>query len=318
MMISVETMRDKRSVDELSVEELERILAVRKREERQKRLERLKRTGRIIQPDETFISSAPPPNPMKAPPPPIDRDSTLSAKTVNVPQSAVQVKQVSPRFEDEEHIPSTSYQPDNKRRNKIWKLFVNRTLLLTEIVAVFGLIILGWNMVQAIGKLEDETAEAQLLAEEQRRAVLPTIAPTPQLAIDNFVLPSGHTPPTSPDGGQFNFEEVPVAYRALAQDQILNPVISRPPPTNETALRLIIPKLDVDQTIVQGVDWDALKLGIGQLQNGVNPLDETGNVVLAGHNDIYGEVFRHLDELEIGDIFQVQTQGTDCHIYHHQ
>src|SRR5258706_11640819 len=42
------TMRDKRSVDELSIEELEKILAIRKREEREKRLDRMKRSGRVV------------------------------------------------------------------------------------------------------------------------------------------------------------------------------------------------------------------------------------------------------------------------------
>src|SRR5262245_12106228 len=41
-------MRDKRPVDELSIEELERILAIRKREERQRQLQRMQRSGRVI------------------------------------------------------------------------------------------------------------------------------------------------------------------------------------------------------------------------------------------------------------------------------
>jgi sortase A len=32
-------------------------------------------------------------------------------------------------------------------------------------------------------------------------------------------------------------------------------------------------------------------------------------VVLAAHNDIYGEIFRHLDQLEPGDQFQIQTRS---------
>ncbi|MBZ0277470.1 MAG: hypothetical protein K8I60_15095, partial [Anaerolineae bacterium] len=54
-------MRDKRPVDELSVEELERILAIRKREERQNKLQRMKRAGRVIEPE------TPPPLPASLP-----------------------------------------------------------------------------------------------------------------------------------------------------------------------------------------------------------------------------------------------------------
>ena len=42
-------MRDKRPVDELSVEELERVLAIKRREERQQRMQRMQRTGRVIE-----------------------------------------------------------------------------------------------------------------------------------------------------------------------------------------------------------------------------------------------------------------------------
>ncbi|HRL11359.1 MAG TPA: hypothetical protein PKX07_05740, partial [Aggregatilineales bacterium] len=42
-------MRDRRPVDELSIEELERILAIRKREERQKRVNQLRSRGRVLE-----------------------------------------------------------------------------------------------------------------------------------------------------------------------------------------------------------------------------------------------------------------------------
>jgi hypothetical protein len=41
-------MRDKRPVDELSIEELERVLAIRRREDRQKQLQRMQRNGRVM------------------------------------------------------------------------------------------------------------------------------------------------------------------------------------------------------------------------------------------------------------------------------
>src|SRR5918994_4609581 len=40
--------------------------------------------------------------------------------------------------------------------------------------------------------------------------------------------------------------------------------------------------------------------GVGRLTFGADA-GETGNVVLAGHNDILGEVFRRLPELQVGD-----------------
>jgi sortase A len=210
----------------------------------------------------------------------------------------------APRFVD---APDATIRPDPER-DRFWKSFVNQALLLVEIAAVVGLIYLAVTLVQSIGSLERETAEAQRMAEEQRVAVLPTIAPTPVLKIDNVVLPGGHTPPNSPHGAQPNLNEIPPNLQPMVQSQLFQPVINRPVQTDDTALRLIVPKLNLDQTIVQGTDWEALRQGVGQLLNGVNPGDEDGNLVLNAHNDIYGELFRHLDQLEPGDRFQVQTR----------
>jgi len=39
---------------------------------------------------------------------------------------------------------------------------------------------------------------------------------------------------------------------------------------------------------------------VGQHIGSANP-GEQGNLVLTGHNDIYGEVFRYIEDLEVGD-----------------
>ncbi len=51
---------------------------------------------------------------------------------------------------------------------------------------------------------------------------------------------------------------------------------------------------------MEGDNWEQLKLGVGHHLNTANP-GERGNMVLSAHNDIYGETFRHLDKLELGD-----------------
>lgn len=289
-------MRDKRTIDDLSIDDLERVLSIKRREERQTRMERMKRTGRVVSSGENGVKQHPPQAtivPSAAPPTVVVSD-----------QPQLSSGHDAPRFEDTPNVASQAHP----ERDRFWKSFVNQSLLLLEVLAVLGLLYLGYNLVQSIGSLERETAEAQRMADENRVAALPTIAPTPQLRIDNVVLPSGHTPPTSPHGAQPNLNEIPENLQPLVQNQLFQPVINRTPQTDTTALRLIVPKLNIDQTIVQGTDWEALKQGIGQLQNGASPGDDGGNLVLSAHNDIYGELFRHLDQLETGDVFQVQTQ----------
>jgi sortase A len=53
-----------------------------------------------------------------------------------------------------------------------------------------------------------------------------------------------------------------------------------------------------------------LKKGVGQHIGSANP-GENGNVVLAGHDDVFGEVFRDLDKLQPGDqviLYTMQQQ----------
>jgi sortase A len=68
----------------------------------------------------------------------------------------------------------------------------------------------------------------------------------------------------------------------------------------------------VDAPVVQGDGWEQLKKGVAQHIGTPNP-GENGNIVLSGHNDIYGEVFRDLDLLNPGDkiiLFTNQRQYT--------
>lgn len=308
-------MRDKRPVDELSIEELERILAIRKREERQKRLQRMQQSGRVI---DTPVEPAPVPDvyepePVEEAPDPVAL--ALAALTQpDIPQAQLKPPPApavtQPRdvnggsyFEDGDGEPAA---PAPKRDARKQKRLIDRILLMVEVAAVLAIVVIGANLFSAIQTLERETASAQALADEQRRAVIPTIAPTPQVRAEHVVLPGGH----KIVGGvpQFNYDEVPAHLVPLVQSQWVQPVINRPPRTSETALSIVIPKINVNGTIVQGVDEEALKQGVGQLPNGVQPGDDFGNVVFAAHNDIYGQLFRRLDELEPGDQLTVQTE----------
>ncbi len=288
-------MRDKRPVDELSIQELERILASRKREDRQKTMLRLQRAGRLVETSAIAGSSedfAP-------------GNDTLPDH-ITRPTASAQAELLFPPSSFENDL-SALPEVGTSSNNANWQRFVNSLLVLIEVGVVGALVFLGLNLFQAVGKLEAETASAAGLADRQRRAGIPTIAPTPQVMLDEIVLPSGHVFAAS-GAPQFNYSEIPAGLLPLVQDQLIAPPLRRPPPTDETALQLNIPKLNLDQTIAQGVDWEALRLGIGQLPNGSNPASTDGNVVLAAHNDIYGEYFRYLDKLAPGDQLQIQTR----------
>ncbi|MAS35422.1 MAG: hypothetical protein CL610_15535 [Anaerolineaceae bacterium] len=281
-------MPDQRSIDALSVKEIERVLAIKRREARLGQLYGVKQNKLPIDTDALSPS-----------------DSVPHVRTLDI--ASEKVVNRSPNTPDcliEDQDRSTDVLPTKTR----WVVVANRILLPVEIITVMTVVILSVLLTISTSRVENQTAAVQATADAWRGAALPTIAPTPQMRIGQIVLPGGHTPPDSRNRSQFNFAEIPDNLLPLVQDQIFTPPIQPPPVTDETALRLVVPKLNVDSTIVQGIDWESLKLGVGQVPNGISPADPVGNVVLAAHNDIYGELFRYLDQLEAGDQFQIQSQ----------
>lgn len=311
-------MRDRRPVDELSIDELERVLAIRKREERMQRLERMRQNGRIVEPQSAAAITAPvqeTSKPVRANTSSTDPSRTPSNKIVKSAVNDNSVADDSPRFEDDVFAEPRHDDPAvaAQRRSTF-----NRFLLIVEVAAVFGLLFIGVNMALSIGKLERETQAAQEAANQSRIAGIPTIAPTSVLNVrlEDYVLPGGHIVEAGADGtlqSRFNFEEfiedVPAHLQVAVQQQALSININRPPETPETALYISIPRLGIDQSIVQGTDEEALRNGVGQVLNGAYPAAETGNVVFAAHNDIYAQLFKDLDQMQIGDEFTVQTQS---------
>lgn len=301
-------MRDKRPVDELSIEELERILAIRRREARMQQMQRMQRDGRVVQQTRpAATSSAPISQPaLTTPSPVLAQTSTPAVSATPSTPAPVLDHSPEPRFEDDDRpVDDSATTPQTRRKRR---QVMNRLLLAIEIAAVIGIVFIGFNLFQAIGVLQRETEVAQQVADEQRRLTIPTIEPTPTIRLENIVLPTGHIYNENGTYVEFNINEIPAHLRPVVQSQLLQPVLSRPAPTEETALRLEIPKINVDHFIVPGTDPEALRLGVGQLINGVDPADREGNLVLAAHNDIYGDIFRYLDQLEPGDRFIVHTQ----------
>ncbi len=173
------------------------------------------------------------------------------------------------------------------------KRVVDGFLLTVEILAVLGLVFVLFNGLDILQELNREVA----LALEQ-----PTLTPTPLIVA--VVLPSGHTPPNSPGGSRPNIEEIPEHLQPVVQSYGEIPIPTQGP---QHAIRLQIPKINQDVPIVEGDGFEQLKKGVGHHINSANP-GESGNVVLSAHNDIHGEIFRHLDQLEAGDLIIIFSE----------
>ena len=83
-----------------------------------------------------------------------------------------------------------------------------------------------------------------------------------------------------------------------------------PPPTGEFVAHLRIPKIGLDQYVVQGVGLGDLRKGPGHYPETPLP-GEQGNAAIAGHRTTYGAPFNRLGELVDGDELLVTTlKGT--------
>ncbi|MDQ5823940.1 MAG: sortase [Chloroflexota bacterium] len=75
-------------------------------------------------------------------------------------------------------------------------------------------------------------------------------------------------------------------------------------------------KMDTDVYEVYGINgkWEVADYAAGHHYNSRNPGDG-GNIVLSGHNNWRGEVFRDLEHLKPGDEIRVWTQAGKQYVY---
>lgn len=188
--------------------------------------------------------------------------------------------------------PNLRLQPAAETPRRKW---ANRLLLAVEVLAVVGLAIILFSSLNLLTELNDQV---RAVFEEN----LGEASATPLIGV--VVLPSGHTPPDSAGGPQPNEAEIPEHLRPA--QQAYRAAISIPTPGPQQPIAIQINAIDVNAPVVPGDDWEALKRGVGQHIGSANP-GQQGNLVLTGHNDIYGEVFRYLEDLEVGDEVTVFT-----------
>lgn len=180
-----------------------------------------------------------------------------------------------------------------RRPLQVWMDRLMAGVEILFILVLFGVLLNGASVMR---KLNQEVA-----------AAFRQPAPKPTPLISAVVLPEGHTPPNAPGGAQPNEAEIPGFLRPIVQSL---PNIPIPTPGSRQAIRIQIPAINVDAPVVQGDGWEQLKLGVAQHPGTPDP-GENGNLVLSGHNDVFGEVFRYLERLAPGDVvivFTVQRQ----------
>ena len=269
-------MKDRRPVEELSIEELEELLRVRKREERLRRLRERETKAETLDPLARPRSDGP-----SGPSLPSghrqfrDTGATLQYRAREVPEA-----------QESEPWDRAPWQLDLGLE---WGWLREKGLLVVELAVLVALVLVLAGSLVTLREINQASSSAQ---------VLPTMTPTPPIQV---VLPGGHTPPDSPGG------PAPAEIPAHLRDMV-SAVTPLPVPTSgpEHATRIQIPAIDLDAPVVEGDDWETLKRGAGHHVGSANP-GERGNCVISAHNDIFGEVFRDLPDLHLGDEVVVHT-----------
>jgi sortase A len=260
-------MKDRRPVDELTIEELEEVLRIRRRETRMERLRQMSKDA-----DEgTFDPLAPKPT-IEPQPQPLPTDHRRFQDTGAIAQYRAHAV-------DE---PPTKERPPRRPLRIRWDWLRDKSLLVIELGILVALILVLVNMWVLMQQLNEES-----------------LTPTPLIRV--ALLPGGHTPPDSL--GRSSPEEIPAHLRHIVSEVTPMPVPTKGP---EQAILIEIPSISVKAPVVEGDDWEALKQGAGHHIGSADP-GESDNCVISAHNDIYGEIFRDLSDVDLGDEVFVYT-----------
>jgi LPXTG-site transpeptidase (sortase) family protein len=88
----------------------------------------------------------------------------------------------------------------------------------------------------------------------------------------------------------------------------VEPVKHAPVKLGSAFARIVIPKIKVDEIVVEGVNQQQLALGPGHMEETAWP-GECGNMVISGHRVTHSRPFYYLDQLKDGDLITIHTKS---------
>jgi sortase A len=208
--------------------------------------------------------------------------------------------------DDTRRFAPITVEPNDKQKRRRRRGLRDHILFAVEVLAVLGLI-----GIIAAALLNLQALNQEVIAAVRGNQVVPEtpaatvgLGPTPQLG----ELPgSSFSPSTGNElpGSSLPPEALPASIGVTVQQA---PALPPPTPGPQSPTRIVVPAIGVDWPIVPGDGWEQLKLGVGHHAGSSNP-GERGNMILSGHNDVFGEVFKDLEALKNGDEIHVFAGG---------
>ena len=196
-------------------------------------------------------------------------------------------------------VPDLSRRARPTRQTKAPPSWRARLLTLVEIAALVAFVVVAYLWYQETQKTNLAPSAPIVIDDPETAAATDSNAPS--------ILPGNPTPPS--DQGA-----IPPQYQQWIQPSDSVNSVPTTDLSEQRPVRIVIPKIGVDAPIVSGVDWEALKQGVGHYPGSANP-GQRGNLVLSAHNDIFGEIFRYLENLEQGDTFTLYDAANTGYEY---
>ncbi len=192
-----------------------------------------------------------------------------------------------------------------------------------------GLLTVEWACALVIVFILGQWAYTQWNSDEGGNSAVAQSEPTPTAQSQSAVI---ITPITATATAQAIVSATPTAVPARpiaptalpvsASAQLNLPTATLPPPTNTPLpatpitdllpIRIVVPSIKVDSVVkevaLQMDTWQVANYAVGHHEISVLP-GQQGNVVMAGHRDIRGSVFRRLNELKPKDVVLVYTKN---------
>ena len=188
-----------------------------------------------------------------------------------------------------------------------WRFYVGN---LGKTLIAVGLLMFGFVGYQLYGT-GIETAAAQNELEDQFEQQLALVEPAaPIFTAGDDSVTVADEPQDEPSETADDPDVVPVENVAVAPIDAVVSVEAQNIPNDlengDAIARIEIPAIGVSDIVVAGVDTGDLKRGPGHFADTPLP-GQLGNSAIAGHRTTYGQPFRNVDRLQVGDEIRVTT-----------
>jgi sortase A len=163
-------------------------------------------------------------------------------------------------------------------------------------VALIGILFLFYQL-WGTGFYESQSQDDLALQFENLLIAQPVIALPTTTTTTSVPAPTGTTPIESTPTNAFSPPD------AQTLEQIRRVVNAQ---DGDVIARMLVPAIDLDKYVVEGVGVSDLRKGIGRYRGSAH-IGDLGNAALAGHRSTYGEPFGRIGELLPGDQISLVT-----------